>query len=360
MSTARNAAERLCARPTRSTRSSISAWYFIRFASQPGDEPFDKAVAERWLPVDQYIGGVEHAILHLLYARFWTRALQRLGRLDLAEPFAGLFTQGMVTHETYRSEDGRWVAPDEAERRDGRWIERSTGLPLETGRIEKMSKSKRNTVDPEPIVDQYGADAVRWFMLSDSPPERDLEWSEAGIEGAWRFMQRLWRLASADDEGDREESALDRKLHQTIAAVGANIEALAFNKAVANIYELANAIEKSAPSQSRRTAAEAMLRLVAPMVPHVAEEAWAAAGREGLIADAPWPEADPALLVEDEVTIAVQVNGKLRDTLTVPRGAPREALEEMALASEKVVRILEGKPPRKVIVVPDRLVNLVA
>jgi leucyl-tRNA synthetase len=331
-----------------------SAWYFIRFASQPEDRPFDKAAAMRWLPVDQYIGGVEHAILHLLYARFWTRALQHLGMIGVAEPFQGLFTQGMVTHRTYQDEAGAWLLPEEAE------AAVAAGRLVTPGRVEKMSKSRRNTVDPEPIVDQYGADAVRWFMLSDSPPERDLEWSEAGIEGAWRFIQRLWRLASAGSGGEGDDKALDRKLHRTIAAVGANIEALAFNKAVANIYELANAIEKAPPSASRRAAVEAMIRLVAPMVPHVAEEAWAAAGREGLIADAPWPEADPALLVEEEVTIAVQVNGKLRDTLTAPRGAPRETLEELALASEKVARSLEGKPPRKVIVVPDRLVNLVA
>jgi leucyl-tRNA synthetase len=331
-----------------------SAWYFIRFASQPADKPFDKAAAMRWLPVDQYIGGVEHAILHLLYARFWTRALKHLGMLDLAEPFRGLFTQGMVTHRTYQDATGAWLLPEEAE------AAIAAGRPVTPGRVEKMSKSRRNTVDPEPIVDQYGADAVRWFMLSDSPPERDLEWSEAGIEGAWRFIQRLWRLASSGTGGEGEDKGLDRKLHQAIAAVGANIEALAFNKAVANIYELANAIEKAPPSASRAAAVETMIRLVAPMVPHVAEEAWAAAGRAGLIADAAWPEADPALLVEDEVTIAVQVNGKLRDTLTAPKGAPRERLEEMALASEKVVRILDGKPPRKVIVVPDRLVNLVA
>jgi len=222
-----------------------------------------------------------------------------------------------------------------------------------------MSKSKKNTVDPGPIVDQYGADAVRWFMLSDSPPERDLPWSEAGIEGSWRFVQRLWRLTE-DLTGEGEDRDLDRRLHKTIAGVAADIEALSFNKAVAKIYELANAIEKAAPSASRATAARTLVRLVAPMIPHVAEEAWARLGETSLIADAPWPEADPALLVDDEVTIAIQVNGKLRDTLTAPKGAPRETLQEMALASDKIVRLLEGKPPRKVIVVPDRLVNLVA
>ncbi|MET1110365.1 MAG: leucine--tRNA ligase [Allosphingosinicella sp.] len=335
-----------------------SSWYFIRFASQPADSPFDRAEAERWLPVDQYIGGVEHAILHLLYARFWTRALQRIGRLDIEEPFKGLFTQGMVTHVVLQDAEGRWLTPEEAERHNG---------PVTRGRIEKMSKSKRNTVDPEPIVDQYGADAVRWFMLSDSPPERDLEWSEAGIQGSWRFVQRIWRLAAAEAErgsstwlGDGEDPALDRKVHRTIAAVGVNIEALAFNKAVANLYELTSALEKAPASPSKSQAVEILVRLAAPMVPHLAEEAWAAMGRDGLIAQAEWPVADPALLVEEEVTIAVQVNGKLRDTLTAPKGAAREILEEMALASEKVVRILEGMPPRKVIVVPDRLVNIVA
>ncbi len=331
-----------------------SSWYFIRFASQPADRPFDAEVAAHWLPVDQYIGGVEHAILHLLYARFWTRALQRIGMIDVAEPFQGLFTQGMVTHRTYQDAAGKWLLPEEAE------AALAKGDKVTSGRVEKMSKSKRNTVDPEPIVEQYGADAVRWFMLSDSPPERDLEWSESGIEGSWRFIQRLWRILSADQAGDGEDKALDRKLHQTIAAVSANIEALAFNKAVANLYELANAIEKAQPSGSRRAAVETLLRLAAPMVPHLAEEAWAAAGREGMIADAPWPEADPALLVEDEVTIAIQVNGKLRDTVTAAKGAPKEQLEAMAVANPNVQRILAGAAPKKVIVVPDRLVNIVA
>jgi leucyl-tRNA synthetase len=349
-----------------------SSWYFIRFASQPHDTPFDRDVAERWLPVDQYIGGVEHAILHLLYARFWTRALKRIGRLDVEEPFKGLFTQGMVTHQSFFSEDPEtaritWYPPEEVEH-DGTSAILKDGTPIRVGRVEKMSKTKKNTVDPDAILDQYGADAVRWFMLSDSPPERDLPWSEAGIEGSWRFVQRLWRLASEAAEsshstwlgGDTGATALDRKLHQTVAAVGANIESLSFNKAVANIYELANAIEKAPPSPSRTVAIETLMLLVAPTVPHLAEQAWAAFGRDGLVADAPWPDVDPALLVEDEVTIAVQVNGKLRDTLTAPRGAAKDVLEEMALASEKVARILDGKPPRKVIVVPDRLVNVVA
>jgi leucyl-tRNA synthetase len=331
-----------------------SSWYFIRFASQPADRPFDKAVAERWLPVDQYIGGVEHAILHLLYARFWTRALQRLGMLDMAEPFQGLFTQGMVTHLTYRDASGNWLLPEEAE------AAKAAGEEVVTGRIEKMSKSKKNVIPPEPIVEQYGADALRWFLLSDSPPERDLQWTDAGIEGARRFVQRLWRLTSGGETGTGEDPALDRKLHQTIAAVGTNIEALAFNKAVANIYELANAIEKAPPSASRSNAAAVMMRLVAPMIPHVAEEAWAAAGHNGLIADSIWPEADPALLVEDEVTIAIQVNGKLKDTIRAAKGAAKEDLEAMAIKNAAVQRILAGAAPRKVIVVPDRLVNIVA
>jgi leucyl-tRNA synthetase len=350
-----------------------SSWYFIRFASQPKDKPFDREVAEKWLPVGQYIGGVEHAILHLLYARFWTRALKHIGRLDVAEPFAGLFTQGMVTHETYSrivqevGTDGvdtiskpLWLSPDDIERRDNGVFEKVTGEPVTIGRVEKMSKSKKNTVDPEPIVDQYGADAVRWFMLSDSPPERDLPWSEAGIEGSWRFTQRLWRLFDGLEAAEGSDVAIDRKLHQTIAGIAIDIEALAFNKAVAKLYELVNAIERAAPSASRTDAVRTLMRLVAPMAPHLAEEAWAAAGGEGLIADAAWPEVDPALLVEDEVTIAVQVNGKLRDTLTMPKGSPRETVEPVALANINVQRVLEGGTPKKIIYVPDRLINIVA
>ncbi len=338
-----------------------SSWYFIRFASQPADQPFDRAEAEAWLPVAQYIGGVEHAILHLLYARFWTRALQRIGRLGIAEPFRGLFTQGMVTHETFSSADGRWIAPDEIEvRQGGVVIERATGSAVQRGRVEKMSKSKRNTVDPEPIVAKYGADAVRWFMLSDTPPERDLEWSVAGIEGAARFVQRVWRLAARDQGGEGEDAALDKKAHRAVAAIGEAIERLQFNKAVAQLYELVTAIEKAAPSATRRDAVRTLIKLASPMAPHLAEEAWAALGGEGMVTEADWPAFDPAMLVDDQVTIAVQVNGKLRDTLSAPRGLGREEAEALALASDKVQRQLAGAAPRKVIVVPDRLVNIVA
>jgi len=342
-----------------------SSWYFLRFASQPADKPFDKAELAQWLPVEQYIGGIEHAILHLLYARFWTRALAHLGEIDVAEPFASLFTQGMVTHETYRAGDGSWLSPGEVRKNGDDWVAIVDGQPVSVGRVEKMSKSKKNVVDPDAMVDRFGADAVRWFMLSDSPPERDLPWSEAGIEGCGRFVHRLWRLfgqydAGATGEGAVEDRALARKTHQAIAAVAEDIEALAFNKAVARIYELTSAAEKAAPSADRSAAIRAVLLLAAPMMPHLAEEGWAAMGQEGLVADAAWPEIDPALLVEDEVTIAVQVKGKLRDTLTVAKGLPNPELEALALASEKVQRALDGAEVRKVIVVPDRLVNIVA
>ncbi|WP_313325330.1 leucine--tRNA ligase [Sphingobium yanoikuyae] len=353
-----------------------SSWYFIRFASQPDDKPFDRATVEQWLPVGQYIGGVEHAILHLLYTRFWTRALQHMGQLGFAEPFTGLFTQGMVTHETYKIEkpkmvvDGveitpvngttQFLSPAEIERRDGKVYTLGGGIEVEVGRVEKMSKSKKNVVDPDDIIEQYGADAVRWFMLSDSPPERDLPWTEAGIEGSWRFVNRVWRLfGEADAAAEGQDKALDRKLHQTIDGVSKDIEALGFNKAVAKIYELVNAIEKAKPSASRTAAIRALALLVAPMTPHLAEEGWAEMAQPGLIAEAAWPAVDPALLVEDEVTIACQVMGKLRDTITVPKGTPKDELEKLALAAPNVVRTLDGATPKKVIVVPDRLVNLV-
>ena len=371
-----------CGKPARRETDTLdtfvdSSWYFLRFASQPADRPFDPEQIRQWMPVEQYIGGIEHAILHLLYARFWTRALARIGKLDVKEPFASLFTQGMVTHEVYyrakhsvqKDENGvikgesvleSYYSPSEIERTaDGATL-KTDGAPVEIGRVIKMSKSKKNVVDPDEIVGQYGADAIRWFMLSDSPPERDLPWSEAGIEGCARFVQRLWRLfAQYDASAIGEDKAIDRKAHQTVQAVAQDIEALGFNKAVARIYELTGAIEKAAPSASRSAAIRALLLLVSPMMPHLAEEAFAHFG-EGLVADAAWPAVDPALLVDDEVTVAVQVKGKLRDTLTVAKGTAREELERLALASDKVQRALDGAEVKKVIVVPDRLVNLVA
>lgn len=352
-----------CHKPARRETDTLdtfvdSSWYFIRFASQPDDKPFDRAVAEKWLPVQQYIGGVEHAILHLLYARFWTRALSHIGMIDVKEPFASLFTQGMVTHQTFQDADGKWLSPEQVTRSGDIWTIAETGAPATAGRIEKMSKSKKNVVDPDDIVDQYGADAVRWFMLSDSPPERDLEWSEAGIEGCWRFVQRLWRLTGQVSGAEGEDKALLRKTHQAISGVGADIEALSFNKAVAKIYDLANAIEKASPSASRDAAIKTILLLSAPMVPHLAEEAWTKLGA-GLIADASWPDVDPAFLVEDEVTIAIQVQGKLRDTLTVAKGLGQDDMQALALASQKVQHAIGDAEIRKVIVVPDRLVNIV-
>ncbi len=340
-----------------------SSWYFLRFASQPADKPFDADEVAQWLPVDQYIGGVEHAILHLLYARFWTRALAQCGKLKVKEPFASLFTQGMVTHETYSRKDGPrevYYTPAEVDRSSDGAVLTADGQPVEIGKVIKMSKSKKNVVDPEDIIRDYGADAVRWFMLSDSPPERDLPWSEAGIEGCGRFVQRLWRLFSQyDDDAIGEDKNLARKTHQTIAAVAEDIEALAFNKAVARIYELTSAAEKAKPSADRNHAIRSLLLVASPMMPHLAEEGWSKMGGTGLVAEADWPEVDETLLVEDEVTIAVQHKGKLRDTLTAPADASKDDLEALALASEKVQRSIDGAEIRKVIVVPGRLVNIV-
>ena len=347
-----------------------SSWYFLRFASQPADAPFDKADIARWLPVGQYIGGIEHAILHLLYARFWTRALERIGLIDVKEPFASLFTQGMVTHQTFRvpgvEGPSAWLSPEQVDRRDGQWVihdvEGLDGVPAEAGRVEKMSKSKKNVVDPDAIIDQYGADAVRWFMLSDSPPERDLEWSENGIEGAWRFMQRVWRLfagVAAGPAAAGDDLAIRRLAARTIDGVGSDIAALGFNKAVAKLHQFANALEKAGPSADRDAAIRNLALLIAPMAPHLAEEGWAAMGGAGLIADQRWPDADPALLIEDSATIALQIGGKLRDTISVARGLAKEELEALALANDKVQRALAGATPKRVIVVPDRLVNIV-
>jgi len=356
-----------------------SSWYFARFTDPwIKTAPTERKVADEWLPVDQYIGGIEHAILHLLYSRFFTRAMTRVGLVQLDEPFAGLFTQGMVCHETYRDAEGGWLLPEQVKKgSDGRLVSVVDGGPVEVGRSEKMSKSKKNVVDPTQIIETYGADTARWFMLSDSPPERDLEWTEAGVEGAWRFTQRLWRMIEAALEnespalrnalnGSDDSLALRRATHKTIQGVSEDIERFRFNRAVARIYELANRVDELAPSadaSARREALETITRLVSPMMPHLAEELWQRLGHgsdeRGLLVDMPWPVPDPALVRDDAVTVAVQVNGKLRATISLPRDSAREAAEQAALADEHVQRAMAGKAARKVIVVPNRIINVV-
>ena len=351
-----------------------SSWYFARFTAPDAATPTDAAEADYWMNVDQYIGGVEHAILHLLYARFFARAMHKTGHLPAkyAEPFDALFTQGMVCHETYRSADGRWLAPEEVEVGPAGMIERATGAPVAVGPSVKMSKSRKNVVDPERIIADYGADVARWFMLSDSPPERDVEWTAAGVEGASRHVQRVWRLlhaalpglpphGSAPEDG-AEALALRRATHKTIAGVTADIEGFAFNKAVARLYEFANALARApeAAPAARREAFEAFALLTAPMTPHLAEEMWAALGCPGIVAEARWPVADPALTRDDTIRLAVQINGKRRAEIEVAADADAAAVEALALADPDVARILGGAAPRKVIVVPGRIVNVVA
>ncbi|HEV7371860.1 leucine--tRNA ligase [Arenibaculum sp.] len=355
-----------------------SSWYFARFASpKVEDRAFDRAAAEYWLPVDQYIGGVEHAVLHLLYSRFFTRALSECGYLDLAEPFAGMMTQGMVTHATYRDRDGLWLYPEEVALRDGTPVRASDGAPVEVGRLEKMSKSKKNVVGLEGMIESYGADTVRLLLLSDSPPERDLEWTEAGIDGAWRYVNRLWRLvtepavplpppgAPAPASFSDAALAVRRVTHKTVAAVAQDLDRFHFNKVVARVRELTNALADlqgagEGEAWALREGCEVLVTLVNPMMPHLAEELWHRLGHPGLLADQPWPEADPALVVEDTVKVAVQVNGKLRATIELPRDCAEAEAREVALAEPNVQRAMDGKPPRKVIVVPNRIVNVVA
>ncbi len=346
-----------------------SAWYFARFCDPFTDAPVNRAAVNRWLPVDQYIGGIEHAILHLLYARFFTRGLKKCGYVDIDEPFAGLFTQGMVCHETYRTGDGangQWIEPAEIEKRDGHAYLKDSAQEVVIGPSEKMSKSKRNVVAPETIIDVFGADAVRWFMLSDSPPERDIEWTDEGAEGCWRFVQRIWRQVTETDTaatGDETASLeLRRAAHRAIAAVTEDLDALRFNRAVARVYELSNAIQAGAAAHGavRREALEMLVLLIAPMMPHLAESCWEALGRTGLVVDAAWPKPDPALLVTGTITIAVQVNGKRRAEIAIAPDADEATVRAAALAQEGVVRALEGKAPKKVIVVPKRIVNIVA
>ena len=364
-----------------------SSWYFARFTDPWNDAaPTTRDVVDRFMPVDQYIGGVEHAILHLLYSRFFSRAMKVTGHIGLEEPFAGMFTQGMVVHETYQKGDGGWATPAEVKIEGSGDTRRATlaasGEEVKIGSIEKMSKSKRNTVDPDDIIGEYGADVARWFMLSDSPPDRDVIWTEEGVQGSWRFVQRLWRLAqevtdiavSAGKGGDSDTEAalaLRKAAHSALAKVSEDVPRLRFNRCVAHVYELANALQAAltaakdggvAPpvAAAMREAVEIMVQLFAPMMPHLAEECWASLGHDTLIAQAPWPQVEAALLVEDTETLPVQINGKKRADVTVARDATNSEIERAVLELEAVRRALEGRPPKKVIVVPHRIVNVVA
>lgn len=344
-----------------------SSWYFARFTAPRAETPTVDDDLSYWMNVDQYIGGVEHAILHLLYARFFARAMNLTGHMpdSAIEPFNALFTQGMVCHETYKDPDGKWLNPDDIKPVKGGY-ETQDGRAVTVGPSIKMSKSKKNVVDPEDIIDQYGADTARWFVMSDSPPERDVEWTASGAEAAWKHLQRVWRLAdeldAVADSADcaAENLALEKARHRAIDEVTKGIEGFAFNKSVAKLYELTNTLAKSkADKTTRASVLKTMAQLMQPMTPHLAEELWAFLGGTGLVAQADWPKADAAMLVDDTVTLPIQINGKRRDEITVPKSMPKEEVEKLVLANETVIKLLDGASPKKLIVVPGRIVNVV-
>ncbi len=346
-----------------------SSWYFARFASPHADTPTDRAAADYWLPVDQYIGGIEHAILHLLYSRFFMRAMKKTGHAGMDEPFAGLFTQGMICHETYKTESGAWVEPADVLQGHGdNFVHAETRETVTVGRSEKMSKSKKNVIDPEDIISTYGADTARWFMLSDSPPERDLDWTESGITGAWRFSNRLWRLAAANAAtlpppgSDPGTSDARRAVHAAIAGVTEDLEAFHFNRSVARVHELVNALSDIDPATdggALREGLETVTLLIGPMMPHLAEELWRMLGHDTLVADSPWPVADESLLVQDTVKLAVQVRGKMRGTVEIPHDADQATAEKAALALATVTAALDGAEIKKIIYVPNRIINVI-
>ncbi len=420
----RNVACPACGKPARRETDTMdtfvdSSWYFARFAAGRPDKPVDKADADYWLPVDQYIGGIEHAILHLLYARWFTRAMKKTGHLSASEPFARLFTQGMVTHETYKDQSGAFLFPEDVIVEAGAARRAGDGAAVSIGPIEKMSKSKKNVVAPETIADTYGADAARFFLLSDSPPERDVEWTESGVTGAWKFVGRVYETVEGAKGALKEEDltrtpaglpgaalALRQATHACIDGVTDDIENFRFNKAIARLYEFLTALRKSAAfsplplagegpthaldgvrgrqfdavSQSRpltpnpspakggrggldwalAEALSALTRLIAPFTPHLAEECWEILGGKGLVCNAPWPKADPALLVKDEIVLPVQVNGKRRAEIAVPATLDASSIEALALAEPEVTRYTQGLTIRKIVVVPGRIVNIVA
>ncbi len=371
----------ICAKPaTRETDTFDtffeSSWYFARFCCPNSSEPLDLDLLNYWMPVDQYIGGIEHAVLHLLYSRFFTRALRECGHLNISEPFTGLMTQGMVCHETFQDADGKWLFPDEVKRGSAGGWKQKNGSDAKVGRSQKMSKSKKNVVDPEKIINEYGADTARLFMLSDSPPDRDLEWTDSGIEGAWRYVNKLWKMVSEPhidinqklrSEPDIKDNSLKntvKSIHKTISNVGRELESFHFNKAVALIRELTNELESIDPdtpgaSFVYRKGVETATLLIAPMLPHLAEEMWEQLGADRLVADTPWPKYEPALLEDKTCTIVVQINGKIRGSLELPVDLPEAEVQTMAMKIENVKRLLDDKSVQKLVFVPNKIVNFV-
>ncbi|MEC8573485.1 MAG: class I tRNA ligase family protein, partial [Pseudomonadota bacterium] len=352
-----------------------SSWYFARFTAPDADTPTRMEDAEYWMNVDQYIGGIEHAILHLLYSRFFARAMQICGHLPekAEEPFNALFTQGMVTHAIYenaerKTENGRPIYhyPEEVEERDGGVYVKDTGEAIKVIPSAKMSKSKNNVVDPLQIISSYGADTARWFVLSDSPPERDVEWTAAGAEAAHKHLNRVWNLCDkiASMEPDATGSGDDellREMHKAIRDVTLSIETFGFNAAIAKLYGFTNTLAKSkAGTAAQKQAIMTLAQLMSPMTPHLAEDIWHHQGGAGLCATAPWPVADDTMLVEDSVTLPIQINGKRRGEITVAKDLDKAEVEKLALAHEAVQKALNGGAPKKVIVVPGRIVNVVA
>ena len=346
-----------------------SSWYFLRFTSPKDPKPINKEAIDYWMNVDQYIGGIEHAILHLLYSRFFSRAMVKTGHLPekFKEPFDALFTQGMVCHETYRDALGQWLSPEEVyHEKSGEIRKISDNSKVTKGASTKMSKSKRNVVDPKDIIEQYGADTARWFVLSDSPPERDIEWTESGVEAAWRHIQRVWRLAheiinSEDLKSSKsEDEKIEKIRNQTIEKVSKGIETFAFNKSIANLYEFTNFIAKSKSSKlSKIRSIKTLAMLMNPMTPHLSEEIWEMTGEKSQLSSSMWPKAEEEYLREDLVTLPIQINGKRKTEIQIKSGIPEDQIKLEALNNELIKKNLKGVSPKKVIVVPDRIVNIV-
>ena len=345
-----------------------SSWYYARFTSPHADTPTAPEEVNYWMNVDQYIGGVEHAILHLLYSRFFARAMHATGHLPekACEPFNALFTQGMVCHETYKGPDGKWLSPDDIKPVAGGGFVTADGQTVEVGPSIKMSKSKKNVVDPDDIIDQYGADTARWFVMSDSPPERDSQWTAAGADAAWKHLQRVWRLTQEVNSDAELTSvpdaglALVKATHHAIKDVTDGIEGFAFNKSVAALYQFTNTIAKSDANKSDKQAAlKTLAQLMQPLTPHLAEEMWVSLGGDGLVTEGDWPKFDPKMMVDDDVTLPIQINGKRRAEIKVAKTASKDEIEALVMAMDAVQRSLDGAKPKKVIVVPGRIVNLV-